>query len=345
MGEGCYVIFSFYIITVIVYENKKGIFLIMFGGKKKRYKKFFKACRKGDLATVRDLSSHKDIDTHDQNEYALRLAVEYGHLDIARYLISECDADVHVDDEIILRNAVGDGNLQTIKYLVEECGADIHADNEAALNDATQGQLDVVKYLVEDCGADVHMNNERALHNAVRRKNMDVIQYLVEECDADINIEDGQILCTASIWSDIKIVEYLVKQGGDIEALREKKPSVYIKALDWRQEYRMKQGVGWQKTGADEVGFYEEKKSLSRGITKTFNFKAKEITTISRNTITDAESLFIQAFDEVRNQDIITQAYEKLKEFDPETTVKYSTTNNMVRVDKRSPSEKAFKIK
>ena len=61
--------------------------------------------------------------------------------------------DIHTNNDLALLLATEEGHLEVVKFLVEN-GANIHADNYGALRVASQnGHLEVVKFLVER-GAD-----------------------------------------------------------------------------------------------------------------------------------------------------------------------------------------------
>ena len=62
---------------------------------------------------------------HALNDYALRCADEYGHLDVVKYLI-EMGSDVHARYDEALRCASERGHLDVARYLVG-IGADVHA--------------------------------------------------------------------------------------------------------------------------------------------------------------------------------------------------------------------------
>ena len=127
-------------------------------------------------------------DVKTNNNYALRWASRYGHLDVVKYLV-ENSADVKTNNNSAVRLASEYGHLDVVKYLVEN-GADIKANNNYAVRIASKnGHLDVVKYLVEN-GADLKADNNSAVGWASRNGHLDVVKYLVEN-DADIKAENN----------------------------------------------------------------------------------------------------------------------------------------------------------
>jgi hypothetical protein len=121
-------------------------------------------------------------------------------------------ANVRSGDDWELRRAADWGHLDTVKYLVEKCGADVHACDDLALRWAARsGHINVVKYLVSK-GADVHADDDEddeALLHAARNGHLDVVQYLVEECGVDVHVNDEYAICCAGYWGHLEIVKYL----------------------------------------------------------------------------------------------------------------------------------------
>jgi len=63
------------------------------------------------------------VDIIADDNYAVRWASEYGHLDVVKYLV-EHGADITADNNYAVRWASLNGHLEVVKYLVEH-GADI----------------------------------------------------------------------------------------------------------------------------------------------------------------------------------------------------------------------------
>ncbi len=111
---------------------------------------------------------------HVDNDRALRLASEKGHLEVVRYLV-EHEADIHAWNDYALRLASHNGHLEVVKYLIEK-GANINAFDDWALRLASQrGHLEVVKYLVEN-GANVHAMDDFALRWASANGHLEVVK-------------------------------------------------------------------------------------------------------------------------------------------------------------------------
>jgi ankyrin repeat protein len=105
----------------------------------------------GERKELTDINTWKwlisvNADIHADNDYALRLASENGHLEVVKLLL-EHNANIHSNNDDALRSASVNGHLEVVKLLLEH-NADIHADNDYALRLASsKGHLEVVKLL------------------------------------------------------------------------------------------------------------------------------------------------------------------------------------------------------
>ena len=100
----------------------------------------------GYLEELKYLVEKRGADIHINDDYALRCATLYGHLDIVKYLI-EKGASINIMDDLPLRLATYNGNFKMVKYLVEK-GADVSFKANASLRWACKkGYIDIVLYL------------------------------------------------------------------------------------------------------------------------------------------------------------------------------------------------------
>ena len=151
----------------------------------------------------------------DEDE-ALSLACENGHLNVVKYLV-ENGANIHVGIERPLRSACREGHLKVVKYLVEH-GANIRETNDeyALVVAAEEGHLAVVQYLVEQ-GAHIQGQYNEALRSACRYGHLAVVQYLVEQgADIQVNDDEEDPLVSAAAGGHLAIIQYLKEQGADI---------------------------------------------------------------------------------------------------------------------------------
>ena len=73
---------------------------------------------------------------------------EKGDLEMVRTLVEESGVDIHYDNELALRVSAENGHLEVVKYLVER-GADIDArEDEALFKSLKNGHFEIVEYLI-----------------------------------------------------------------------------------------------------------------------------------------------------------------------------------------------------
>jgi len=175
--------------------------------------KLYEAIKNDDLESVKIL-----LQRGFYNDYPLRKAARYGHLEVVKYLLEQ-GADLHVDNDYPLRKAARYGHLEVVKYLLEQ-GADLHVDNDYPLRYAAEnGHLEVVKYLLEQ-GADLHAGDNDALRWAALRGHLEIVKYLVEQ-GADLHAENDWALRLAARNSHLEVVKCLVEKGADSDRLSE----------------------------------------------------------------------------------------------------------------------------
>ena len=86
-------------------------------------------------------------DIRAEDNCAVRMASEKGHLRVVKYLVAQ-GANIQVYDNDAVRSSSKNGHLRMVKYLVSQ-GANIQAkDNYAVKSSSLNGHLGVVKYLL-----------------------------------------------------------------------------------------------------------------------------------------------------------------------------------------------------
>jgi len=108
---------------------------------------------------------------------ALSCAAKSGHMQVVEYLIN-AGADVHLNDEYALRISIANGQLNIVKYLIDVgCCASNERKQIALLIAARTGHVETMKYLVS-IGANIDACRSALLLNAYVHDQKEVMDYL-----------------------------------------------------------------------------------------------------------------------------------------------------------------------
>jgi ankyrin repeat protein len=177
-----------------------------------REKKLVRACRKGNLGSVKKLIK-RGVNIECCGEAALEAAYRRGLVSMTKYLIKhgaragnlfrncfynacfynnlemaksliENENSAETDLDPLLLDAIEEERYEIVEYLIEK-GADVHYKDEKPIRLAVEYNydLDIAKFLVEN-GADTYV----AVQAAVKKDDFNFVKYLFEtdEWDDDI---------------------------------------------------------------------------------------------------------------------------------------------------------------
>lgn len=148
----------------------------------KKIKSFILACRYGYLSSVERLLKKYRINIRSHNNYAFRIACEYGHLHVVKYLYA-LDNNICVSDmgEYAYEAACHNGHLDVVKYLISlNKGIKIDWNYGYAFKAACRnGHLDVAKYLISISKKPNIFRKYIPFILTYREVNSEVVEYLV----------------------------------------------------------------------------------------------------------------------------------------------------------------------
>jgi len=152
-------------------------------------------------------------DVHARDDYALRLASNYGHVEVVQLLL-DAGADVHAENDLALRWASGNGHAEVVKLLLG-ARADVHARDDCALRWASYyGNVEVVKLLLA-AGANVHADDDYALRYASGNGHVEVVKLLLD-AGADVHTDNDIALLWASNNGHAEVVKLLKQHGAKL---------------------------------------------------------------------------------------------------------------------------------
>ena len=187
------------------------------------------ACFRGNLDILTEMFKY-DIDK-ENCLFALRLAVEFNHLNIVRFL---CEQEVNVNatnpfEKSPLFAAVERRSIDIITLLFEHGATDEDSDYMPLVEACKIGDLQIVKQLIEG-GCSVNESQEQAhnwscrrttpLCSALKNNHEEIVKYLIEEQGANVNrlntYEADCPMCIAAQMGDLQMVEYLYQHRAQV---------------------------------------------------------------------------------------------------------------------------------
>ena len=109
---------------------------------------FFNACQTGDVSAVTSLLS--SIDPSDDDNWAIQLASNYGHVDVVKLLLTDPHVDPSVDGNWAIRAASYNGHIKVVYLLLTDLRVDPTVRNNYAIRWAKRNNhTEVVQLLTE----------------------------------------------------------------------------------------------------------------------------------------------------------------------------------------------------
>jgi ankyrin repeat protein len=195
--------------------------------------RFREAAKVGNLDEVKEcLQQNVNVNDQDINGWtALRLASQYGHLEVVRCLVIDGKANVEMKEnngQTALHRASWNGHLDVVQFLVRDCKATMDCRSNAgwtALHLACEnGHLEVVQYLVRNSNDDMDVKENKgftSLHLACRYGHLEVVRYLVRDGRADVGAKTNNGVTTLHLACQnghLEVVQYLVQVAeADVE--------------------------------------------------------------------------------------------------------------------------------
>jgi hypothetical protein len=175
---------------------------------------FIEAVAAGDISKIKEFV-RKGIGVGQDNNQALKTAIEFGNLDVVKYLINEgCNPRMKVDE--ILGYGIAFERIEIVKYLIK-VGCDLANLNIRHLTHAHINKFfKVIKRLLK-MDASLVKDKEYMLLLAVNYGSIEIVKHLVDNLD-EYQIEKytlSRCLRQAIIRNHFEIVKFLMKSEFD----------------------------------------------------------------------------------------------------------------------------------
>jgi hypothetical protein len=185
-----------------------------------------KACRTGDIRTVRELLTSGEANARVNDDEPLRMAARSGHFDIVELLLTHTSTFPGTRNNEALRIAVRRGHVEVVDLLLDEIGCDASVnDNELIRMAVRNGQPEIVQLLLEKFEVDPTANDNEAIRTVVRDGNQEILRLLLgsEKCDPNV------ALLEACKCGNDDVVKFLLDLGVDPSA---NNFQAFVKAVD-----------------------------------------------------------------------------------------------------------------
>lgn len=172
--------------------------------------------RRIQVKIIKGLIKNKNIDPSVNNNEAIMIASENGHVDVVRALLENDKVNPSSSDYGALEAASRKGQVDVVRVLLADDRVDPSVRRPWALHEASRkGQVDVVRVLLEDGRVDPSVENNFPLVLASKHGHEDVVKILLEDprIDPTVGFEDALYFANKfGHWNIEKILsEYLKK--------------------------------------------------------------------------------------------------------------------------------------
>ena len=170
------------------------------------------AITKNKINKVERLLKNPRIDPAKDNQLAIRVASDLGHLEIVKMLLKDPRVDPSVMYQTALNNAAESGHLLVVRELLKDPRIDPSADDQAALFSAAEsGQILVVKELLKDPRIDPSADDQLAIRHAAAGGHILVVKELLKDSIVDPSVNDQEPIRWATAGGHLNVVKRLLK--------------------------------------------------------------------------------------------------------------------------------------
>eukprot|EP00455_Lapot_gusevi_P041197 TRINITY_DN4750_c0_g1_i1.p1 TRINITY_DN4750_c0_g1~~TRINITY_DN4750_c0_g1_i1.p1 ORF type:complete len:524 (+),score=97.90 TRINITY_DN4750_c0_g1_i1:139-1710(+) len=174
----------------------------------------FAAIERGDLEVVEQCIA-AGTDPSLNNNLALRLAAQHGHLPIVQRLLEFPQVNPAAQNNSALRLACENGHLHVATLLLTLPRVDPTAFNQSALREACQrGHVDVVNLLLSLPAVDATVMENYPLRVAALEGHVAVVDRLLQEPSVDPSARENHALVAAACNGHAPVVALLLNQPG-----------------------------------------------------------------------------------------------------------------------------------
>lgn len=162
---------------------------------------------RGDMDIYNYLKEEKKMDIHQNAEFALQLAAQYGHFDIVKNIVDD-GGDIHARNNYSLRVAYIQGHKEIVNYLFDK-----HSKSTSKFRITDMQELENNPNLKR--GARIYYKIDRKLILAAIA-NMVKMAETLTELGADVHTREESPLCSAISFGKLDTVKFFIERGADV---------------------------------------------------------------------------------------------------------------------------------
>ena len=175
------------------------------------YRKFYSDIRNENMNQISYFVNIRKIDATSHNNYAARLAIEQGNVQVLDFLIKYGGVPPNFLNDLPIRLAAEKGDVAIVDYLLKYPGVDPAAKESYSLTmAATRGFTEIVYLLLQDGRANPAAEFNRPIRNAVKNGHVDTADLLLNQAAVDPSVFDDICLRTAVNQGNLFLVKLLL---------------------------------------------------------------------------------------------------------------------------------------
>ena len=197
----------------------------------KNQEKFKIAIKNNNIEKISYLLNVKDFDPTLENNYGLRYATHFNHIEIVKMLVNDNRVYpfdyAHYVKQLEFQKEMEDNNINKVKSILNDKNINpSYNDNQAIIYSCENGNLEMVKLLLKDERVNPAMKNNKPIGYSSQFGHIEIVKLLLNDTRVDPSDYNNYALQYAKqhahlnivhlLWKDKRIKESLVIDNNDL---------------------------------------------------------------------------------------------------------------------------------
>ncbi len=188
------------------------------------------ASQNGHLGVVKELLKDSRVDPSAEDNKAIQMASENGHLKVVKELLKDSRVDPGGDNNWAIHFASENGHLGVVKELLKDPRVDPR-DADAIVWASNNGHTLVVRELLKDSRVDPSGGSNYVIRIASQNGHLSLVKELLKDERVDPSADDNQAIEKASKNGHLEVVKLLLKDERVYNSLSKHLKNKYEKEL------------------------------------------------------------------------------------------------------------------